>query len=191
MSTDFGAKGHNVNRKLVLSITVVVLTFVLVIPLAHQARAVHESTNVLRFAPVADSAIPLASGDGVIDYRGGPEESSRWTARFHFSGLEATARYVVVVEGRFGEDDSPEAEAFSPLCDFETDGSGKGNCWWYHLELQRIGVVQLRAGDEAGPVILQATRKPGGPGAITSTPNAFSPPPPGTPASPIATPPLS
>lgn len=188
-NTGSGRHDRAVNAKLMLWIAAMVITFSLLISFVRNARSAHESTNILDFAPVADSSAPLATGDGVIDFRGGTDENTRWTARFHFLALEPNARYVVVVKGRYGEDDSPEAEAFSPLCEFETDASGTGNCWWYHLGLQRIGVVQLRDGNQAGPVILQATRKPGGPGTIVSTPNAFSPSPSATPATPVGTPP--
>lgn len=187
-NTGSGRHDRAVNATLMLWIAAVVITFSLLIPFVRTARAAHESTNILDFAPVAWSA-PLATGDGVIDFRGGTDQATRWTARFHFSGLAPNARYVVVVKGRYGEDGSPEAEAFSPLCDFKTDASGTGNCWWYHLGLQRIGVVQLRSDGEAGPVILQATRNPTGPGSIASTPNAFSPSPSVTPATPVGVPP--
>lgn len=181
-------------RKLVLCAMVAII--VLAAPGSWPVRAAHESTNTLTFAVPSGSG--TASGDGVVTYHGGDADSSRWTARFHFSGLESNERYVVVVKGRFGEDGSPEAAAFTSLCSFQSDDSGAGGCWWYHIVLNRLNVVQLRSGDAAGSVALQATREPGGPGSITSVPNAFSPtstpestPGNGTPAdtpSPVSTP---
>lgn len=151
---------------------------------SRSAPAAHESTNALVFAPVAGSPSPGAEGDGLIDFRGGEEPRSRWSAQFRFRRLQPGTAYAVVVQGRFGEDGSPEAGAFTPLCAFRTDGAGDGGCWWYHLGLRRVNAVQVRLGDGAGAPVVQATRDPGGPGAITSLPNAFSPlatPPAGTP----------
>lgn len=155
--------------------TVAILVVALAIPHVRPTSATHESTNALTFA-VPEGPGP-ASGDGTVTYHGGDADSSRWTSQFHFAGLESNERYVVVVIGRFGEDGSPEAEAFTSLCSFQSDDSGAGGCWWYHIVLDRVNVVQLRSGDEAGTVVLQATRDPGGPGSITSVPNAFSPTP--------------
>jgi len=153
----------------------VFVVIAVVIPLVIPARAAHESTNTLTFA--APSGSGEASGIGTVTYHGGEVDTSRWTAQFRFTGLDSSKRYVVVVKGRFGEDESPEANAFTSLCSFQSDASGAGGCWWYHKVLRRIGIVQLRSGDEAGTVVLQATREPGGPGSITSVPNALSPTP--------------
>ncbi len=172
---------------------IVLIAFI--IPVVRPASAAHESTNALTFAVPSGSG--TSSGDGVVTYHGGDAESSRWTARFHFESLDSNERYVVAVQGRFGEDGSPEAGAFTSLCSFQSDAAGAGGCWWYHIALDRLNVVQLRSGDEAGTVVLQATREPGGPGSITSVPNAFSPTPTpaaapdlstpgGTPASPVS-----
>lgn len=139
--------------------------------------AEHEGTNVLSFAPVAGSSSPGASGQGTIEYRGGREPASRWTATFQFSGLKPATDYVVVVMGRRGEDGSAAATEFSPICGLQSDAVGEGACWDYGLGLQRLGVAQLRRGDGDGPVLLQATRKPGGPGELRSLPNEFSPSP--------------
>ncbi len=152
-----------------------ILAIAVILPSVRPAGAVHESTNVLTFA--APSGTGAASGAGTVSYSGGDEDTSRWTAQFRFDGLDSNERYIVVVKGRFGEDESPEANAFTSLCSFQPDASGTGGCWWYHKVLRRIGIVQLRSGDEAGPIVLQATREPGGPGSITSVPNAFSPTP--------------
>jgi len=54
---------------------------------------------------------------------------------------------------------------------------GDGVCWDYFRVLRRLGVIEVREGDLAGPAVLRATRAEG-PGAIGSTPNVFSPPPP-------------
>lgn len=137
--------------------------------------AEHEGTNVLSFAAVADSSSPPASGQGTIEYHGGREPVSRWTATFQFSGLEPATDYVVMVMGRRGEDGSAAATEFSPICTLRSDAAGEGACWNYGLGLQRLGVAQLRRGDGDGPVLLQATRKPGGPGEIRGLPNEFSP----------------
>lgn len=147
--------------------------------------ASHESTNILGFAPIAGSPIPAASGSGYITFHGEEEPRSRWTVSFAFAGLAPDTAYVVVNQGRFGEDGEPAATAFTALCDFQTDDLGNGGCWNYLLGLRRVNVIQLRAQHEDGAAVLQATRAPGGPGTITSAPNIFSPAPT---AAPIATP---
>jgi len=144
--------------------------------------AVHESTNTLVFAPGPASAAPTAAGNGRIDYRGGTEPQSQWTATFAFVGLAPAATYTVVVRGRAGDDGSPAADAFTPICAFATDGAGAGGCWFYLVGLRRVGVVQLRLGAEGGAPVLQATRAAGGPGSIVSLPNRFSPSPVASPA---------
>lgn len=173
-------------NRMVALLIVAVLAVASVFAFVYQASAVHESTNTMVFAVPAGTSPAL--GDGVVTYHGGDADSSRWTARFHFTGLRPNGRYAVVVQGRFGTDGSPEAVAFTTLCAFQTDGAGAGGCWWYHMVLKRLSVVQLREGDEAGNVVLQATRKPGGPGSITSVANEFSPTPTPAPATPSGTP---
>jgi len=142
------------------------------------ASAGHESTNALVFAPVDASPSPRAAGEGKIEFHGGSEPKTRWTVTFTFTDLQPATMYMVVVRGRFGADESPEATAFTTLCRFRTDTAGAGGCWDYLVELRRVGVVQLRANGEDGAPVLQATREAGGPGSITSVPNRFSPRPP-------------
>lgn len=165
------------------------IAFVTVIAFASatltSTSAEHEGTNQLNFAPVADSSSSRASGQGTIEYHGGREPVSRWTATFQFSGLAPETSYVVTVMGRSGEDGSAAATAFSPICTVQSDVAGDGACWDYGLGLQRLGVVQLRHGAGDGPVLLQATREPGGPGEIRSLPNDFSP----SPTAPVGSPP--
>lgn len=163
------------DRKHVGSIIVAFMMLSLIVPLAREVDAAHESTNYLSFA--VPSGAGTAAGSGVVTYHGGDVDSSRWTTQFIFTNLDPNQRYVVMVKGRYGVDGSPDAEAFTSLCSFQSNDSGSGGCWWYHKELRRLGIVQLRSGDEIGTVVLQATRAPGGPGSIRSIPNAFSPPP--------------
>lgn len=139
------------------------------------ASAAHERINRLTFAPLAASSAPTGTGVGTIEYRGGDEPRSRWTATFRFAGLQADTAYTVAVRGRFGDDGSAAAETFTGLCTFRTDGAGAGGCWDYARGLRRLGVAQLRLGDENGPPMVQATRAPGGPGAIEGVPNRFTP----------------
>lgn len=150
----------------------------------HLADAAHESTNALTFARV-NGAPAGASGEGLIEYQGGEDEASRWTTTFSFTGLQPDTHYDVVVQGRFGEDDSPAARTFTPLCSFETSSTGDGVCWRYIRQLRRLGFVELRQGGADDSTVLAATRGEGH-GTIGSTPNASSPPP----SSPVpATPP--
>ncbi|MDQ3043900.1 MAG: hypothetical protein M3R06_01935 [Chloroflexota bacterium] len=147
----------------------------------------HESSNSLSFAPVEESAAPEGSGTGLVDYRGGREPKTRWTVQFSFDGLQANQPYSVVILGRFGDDGTPAATTFAEVCAFTTDSAGKGGCWYYPVSIRRLSVVQLRASDATGTPVLQATREEGGPGAIVSQPNRFSPA--ATPGSaPLATP---
>lgn len=143
------------------------------LPTAAQDIA-HFGTNRLVFEPVGDLASPDATGKGVVDYRGGNEQSSRWRASFRFSGLEANASYTVVIKGRFADSDTADETPFNPLCSFQTDGEGKGNCFWYFRGLARLNVVQLRTEDETGRRVLQASRS-GDSGSITTDPNRYSP----------------
>lgn len=155
------------------------------------AEAGHESTNELLFAPISGSETSPASGHGVIDYRGGSGPESRWTLQLQFVGLAPESTYVVVLQGRYGEPDTPEAEVFTQLCVVQTSTAGDGGCWWYLLGIRRVAVVQLRLGTVDGPPVVQATRDDGGPGSITSVPNAFSPPPGSPVASPIGASPVA
>lgn len=138
----------------------------------------HLGTNRLVFEPVRDSAFPDATGRGIVDYRGGIDESSRWRASFGFTGLAANATYTVVIRGRKDDadtddgasDDSPD----NAVCSFESDREGAGDCFWYLRGLERLDVVLLRAGDEKGDRVLQASRS-GKRGSINTFPNRFSP----------------
>jgi hypothetical protein len=130
--------------------------------------------NRLRFATVEPSSLPNATGSGIVDYKGGKEPASQWRASFRFTGLEPGASYTVVIRGRFGARDSLEASAFTPLCSFRANDQGQGGCFWYFRGLARLTLVQLRAGDENGTEVLEANRS-GGPGAIETEPNRFSP----------------
>lgn len=153
----------------------------LVVGTVRLGLAEHESTNVLVFAPTAGSASPLAAGDGVIEYKGGAEPASRWTITLRLTGLDPGRTYAVVVRGRAGDDGSAEAAAFSSLCRFRASDAGEAGCWDYVQGFRRLGLVQIRLDDEQGQPVLQATRGPAGPGAITSLPNAQSPSPAATP----------
>lgn len=130
------------------------------------AHGAHESANQLTFAPVAGSASPDGSGQGVINYvKGisGEEPNTEWTSSFRFSGLAADTMYTVVVRGRFAD-----AGGFSGICSFTTDTNGNGRCQERFTGLQRLAVAQLRLGGEDGTPVLQATRPAGGPGTIVS-----------------------
>ena len=137
--------------------------------------AEHYGTNSLVFAPIAESSTSRARGFGVVEYKGGSEPRSKWTATFQFDDLPADTTYTVVVQGRFGDDGSVDAYAFSELCWFHSDAAGEGGCWSYFRGLRRLDVVQLRAGDEQGRPVLQATRSDDGPGSITAVPNRYTP----------------
>lgn len=147
---------------------------ILAVSLVASVQAVHESTNRLVFVPPSSVAGSNAAGTGIVDYRGGSAAESRWTATFQFGGLDPIVTYVVAVQGRYGDDGSPEAMEYSSLCSFTSDASGSGGCWYYLVVLRHLGVVQLRQGTVEGEAVLQATRADG-PGAITSEPNRFSP----------------
>ncbi|CAN5321863.1 hypothetical protein BH24CHL2_BH24CHL2_8440 [soil metagenome] len=135
----------------------------------------HESTNDLTFAPVEDSPSPDGAGEGMIDYHGGGEPDTLWTATFQFTNLEPEQAYAVVVQGRFGEDGTDAAMAFTPICDFETDASGDGGCWYYFVGLRRLAVMELRVGDADGKAVLRATVSEDGPGSLSRMANDFSP----------------
>ena len=154
---------------LLIALLIISLLAALVSPLTSLAD--HESDNELAFEPAADSVSPAGSGMGTIEFRGGAEPDSRWTITFQFAGLQPEATYVTLVKGRTGEDNSPEASAFSPICTFRADANGDGGCWYYLIGLRRLGVVQVRQDGADGPVALQATRQEGGPGSMTSTTN--------------------
>ena len=134
----------------------------------------HFGKNRLEFAPVAPFSLPDATGTGIVDYEGGKEPSSQWRASFRFTGLEARASYMVVIEGRFGAQGAPEEDDLTPLCSFTTDAAGEGGCFWYFRGLARLNLVQLRADNENGSRVLEASRT-GGPGSIETDPNRFSP----------------
>lgn len=155
------------------------------------AAAVHESTNTLVFAPVPGSPAPEVSGEGVIAYRGGGVQDSRWTVQLRFSGLAPATTYVAVIQGRFGATDTPEAAEFTTLCVVATSATGDGGCWWYLVQMQHVGVVQLRTGTAPGDLVAQATRGGDGPGSITSLRNDFSPPEASPAASPVTGSPVS
>jgi len=141
--------------------------------LATSVHAAHESTNRLVFAPLASLAGSAAAGTGIVDYRGGSATESRWTATFQFDELDPMETYVVAVQGRYGDDGSPEAMEYTSICSFTTDASGSGGCWYYLVVLKHLSIVQLRIGTVAGEAVLQATRTDE-PGAITSEPNRYS-----------------
>ncbi len=160
--------------------------------IAHPAMAVHESTNTLVFEPAEETADSSAAGEGSVDYRGGDATESRWTATFQFAGLTPDESYVVAVQGRYGEEGSPEAAEFTPVCAFTSDASGDGGCWYYFVVLIHLSVVQVQSGELGGAVVLQASREDG-PGSIISEPNPYSPvdtfaPVASPEASPVATP---
>lgn len=156
-------------------VVVVVSVLVVLVGWAGGALAVHEGTNVLVFAPV-DGEAPLgAAGEGTIEFNGGSEPVSRWTVTLRFAGLAPERAYAVVLQGRTGEDGSPAASTFSGLCAFRTSATGDGGCWDYAQGMERLGVVQVRLGDERGAAVLQATRAAGGPGSIVTLPNPDSP----------------
>ena len=134
----------------------------------------HFGKNRLKFATVAPLVLPDATGTGIVDYKGGKEPSSQWRASFQFSDLEPGASYTVVINGRFGARGSAEANTFTALCSFQVDNAGQGGCFWYFRGLARLNLVQLRAGDENGPRVLEANRARG-PGSIETEPNRFSP----------------
>jgi hypothetical protein len=144
-------------------------------PATAQAQDIgHFGKNRLRFSAVEPLLLPDATGTGIVDYKGGKEPSSQWRASFQFSGLEAGARYTVVIMGRFGVAGSSEARSFTRLCSFRTDDVGQGGCFWYFRGLARLNIVQLRSEDENGIQVLEA-RRSRGPGAIETEPNRFSP----------------
>ena len=134
----------------------------------------HLGKNWLEFAPVDPDSSLNAKGRGIVDYKGGTEPSSQWRASFRFTGLEARASYTVVIQGRFGTPESREAEAFTPLCSFTTDADGVGSCFWYFRGLARLTLVQLRAGDDHGSPVLEASSGRGR-GSIETSRNRFSP----------------
>lgn len=156
---------------------IVGLLAALLLGVARDTAADHESANTLLFAPVADAAAAAAgaTGDGFIEFSGGAEPASRWTARFRFRGLQPGATYTVVTQGRSGANGTAEAAAFSGICTFRARADGAGVCWYYLLGLQRLGVAQLRLGDATGAPVLQATRGGTGPGEIRSVPNRHTP----------------
>ena len=130
--------------------------------------------NRLEFSSVAPFLLPDATGSGIVDYKGGKEPTSQWRASFRFTGLEPGTSYTVAIRGRYGARGSPAANAFTPLCSFQADAQGQGGCFWYFRGLARLNLVQLRAGDENGTQVLEASRS-GDAGSIVTEPNRFSP----------------
>jgi hypothetical protein len=135
----------------------------------------HESTNDLTFEPVVDSPSPDGAGEGIIDYHGGGEPDTLWTATVQFTDLEPEQAYAVMVQGRYGLDGTDAATAFTPICDFTTDASGDGGCWYYFVGLVRLAVMEVRIGDADGEVVLRATASDDGPGSLSRMANEFSP----------------
>lgn len=166
-------------------VALVVVTLFLVMP--GSSFAVHEGDTILSFEPVADSPSPGGFGDGKIEFRGGAEPVSRWTTTFRFTGLEPGARYIVLVQGQFGEDGLPEAEAFTTICGFGADDNGEGGCWYYLVGLRRLATIQVQLDDGSGTVALQATRADG-PGSMAGMTNRYSFPLTVAPSSPVGSP---
>jgi hypothetical protein len=133
----------------------------------------HFGKNRLTFSSVEPFLLPDATGSGIVDYKGGNEPSSQWRASFRFTGLGPGAGYTVVIRGRYGAQGSAEADTFTPLCSFQADDQGQGGCFWYFRGLARLTLVQLRAGDENGTQVLEASRSRGA-GSIETEPNRFS-----------------
>ena len=158
----------------VIAVSLIVIALVSVsLMLPAPIRADHESTTSVVLEPVDAAGAEGASGAGLVEFHGGPEPESRWTLTFEFTGLEPNTGYVLMVQGRFGNDGSPEASAFTELCRFTSDEQGEGACWYYFVGLRRLSVMELRQGDADGPAVLRAT-KGDGPGSMTRSPNAFS-----------------
>jgi hypothetical protein len=160
---------------------VAIIFGLLTLLVAHAAPAAAQDTgigyfgtNTLVFAPVGILSPPEATGKGIIDYQGGDEPKSQWRATFRFSNLSANTDYVVMVKGRSGDPGSLDAGALTPLCSFQTDENGKGNCFWFFRGLARLNVVQLRTDDDENRRVMQASRD-GDPGSITTDPNRYSP----------------
>ncbi|MGI8924930.1 MAG: hypothetical protein ACR2HJ_13050 [Fimbriimonadales bacterium] len=147
----------------------------LVAGLSLVAYAVHDTgNNILTFAPVVGSESPNARGSGETQITGGRIDTALnngvddgtdvWRASFQFSGLRSRRMYTITVPGRF--DAPPPAE--SGIVTFVTDSSGNSRIWFQFAGLARLGVARLRLGGDQGPVVLQATRAPGGPGTIVT-----------------------
>jgi hypothetical protein len=173
-SKEFVMRVQYVRATVLWSMLIALIAFNTFSAAAQNQDIAHFGKNRLRFATVERSSLPDATGTGIVDYKGGKEPTSRWRASFRFAGLDPGANYTVVVRGRFGGPGSREANAFTPLCSFQTDDKGQGGCFWYFRGLARLTVVQLRAGDESGPRVLEASRSRGR-GSIETEPNRFSP----------------
>src|SRR5262249_34346883 len=133
-----------VGRRQVVAILVGLLTLLAghAVPAAAQdAEIGYFGTNNLVFAPIGASSLPDASGKGIIDYQGGNEPQSQWRATFRFSGLAADTTYTVAIKGRFGDPGSSDTSAMTSLCSFQTDDTGRGNCFWYFRGLARLNIV--------------------------------------------------
>jgi hypothetical protein len=151
------------------------VTLLSVGPLLAEAQEIgYFGKNRLVFEPAGPFADDNGKGKGIIDFRGGEEPNSRWRATFRFSRLDPNVTYSVVILGRSGAEGSEEAGHRSPLCAFDAKDNGKGSCFWYFSGLARLNVVQLRLGDENGPLVMQASRD-GNLGSIETVPNRYSP----------------
>lgn len=150
---------------------------VLGLPLQDVAAApVHYGTNSVTFEVVSKSLPSGAKGRGVVEYDGGTEPRSKWSASFRFLGLAAGTDYSVYVRGRFGDDGSAEASEYTELCSFTAEDDGSGSCFAYFRGLMRLDIVQLRLAGVEGRRLMQATRSDDGPGSITTVPNRFTDP---------------
>lgn len=161
----------------IVAIVAILAAFVLGLPLREVAAApVHYGDNSITFAVVGKSLAQEAMGRGNVEYDGGSEPKSRWSASFRFSGLNPGIDYSVSVRGRFGEDGSDEASQYTELCTFTAEDSGAGSCFAYFRGLMRLDVVQLRLAGVEGRRVMQATRSDSGPGSIATAPNRFTDP---------------
>jgi hypothetical protein len=143
---------------------------------AVMAAPVHYGTNSLTFAAVGKNQSPSAKGRGEVEYDGGNDPRSRWSASFRFTGLTPDTAYSVQVLGRFGEDGSKDAAAYTELCSFTSERNGSGSCFAYFRGLMRLNVVQLQIAGTGGGPVMQATRSDSGPGSITTVPNRYTDP---------------
>lgn len=146
------------------------------LPLSAFAVApVHFGTNSVTFEVIGKVLPAGANGQGEIDYDGGVNLKSRWSATFQFSSMTPETEYAVVVRGRYGDAGSKEATEYSDLCSFTSDADGRGSCFAYFRGLARLDVVQVWEADDDRKV-MQATRSSSGVGTITTVPNRFTEP---------------
>jgi hypothetical protein len=160
---------------LLVAVAAVLLVVTLVLAWPGTGLADHESTNDLTFEPVVASPSPDGAGEGIIDYHGGGEPDTLWTATFQFTDLEPEETYAVMVQGRYGLDGTDEATALTPICEFTTDANGDGGCWYYFVGLRRLAVMEVRIGGEDGEAVLRSTASDDGPGSLSRVANDFSP----------------